>query len=86
MVGVSNSGLGIADVGLIVDLAPVAQFEQDTWVPTASCDPALGHTLPPDDYQLCAVYSVGTDPINITEGDFAVGSSPSSPLTQVATD
>lgn len=76
IVGVSNSSVGIAAIGIPVDLEPGAQFDQDTWVPTASCDPALGHTLPPGDYQLYAVYSVVADMVNITDGDFAVGPVP----------
>jgi hypothetical protein len=76
VVGVPNSSTGLPAVGLPVDLEPGEQFDEDTWVPTASCDPALGHTLPPGDYRLYAVYGVGRDMVNITKVDFAVGPVP----------
>lgn len=45
-------------------------------MPTAACDPVLGHTLPPGDYLLYAVYAVGGDMVSITDGDFVVGPVP----------
>jgi hypothetical protein len=76
VVGVPNAKFGIAAVGVPVDLEPGAVFDGSVSVPTAACDPSVGHTLAPGDYDLYAVYSVVTDTVNIAEGDFAVGPVP----------
>lgn len=76
VVGVPNANFGIEAVGVPVDLEPGAAFDGSVSVPTAACDPSTGHTLPPGDYDLFAVYSVVTATVNITEGDFAVGPIP----------
>lgn len=76
VVGVPNGNFGREDLGIPVDLEPGAVFEQRVRVPTASCDPSIGHTLPPGDYDLYAVYNVVADTTNIDTGDFAVGPVP----------
>jgi len=50
----SNAGISIGDAGIPVDLAPGASTELPLVASSASCDPRLGYTLPPGDYQLIA--------------------------------
>ncbi len=76
VVGVPNANFGITSNLVPVDLEPGAVFDETVSVPTAACDPSVGHTLPSGDYDLYAVYSVVTDTVNIAEGDFAVGPIP----------
>lgn len=71
VVGVPGGIAGFLAVGIIVDLDPGEQHEQAVSVPTASCDPALGHTLAPGDYHLFAINSSDR-----TDRDFAVGPVP----------
>lgn len=84
VVGVADANTGIPAVGLLVDLAPGAEFDAGTWVPTASCDPALGHTVPPGDYELFAVYHAGNDVVGTAAGEFAVGPVPVTVTVTVA--
>lgn len=70
VVGVVNAGVAFVAIGIIVDLQPGDLLDQGVHVPTASCDPALGHTLPPGEYHLYAVNSIDADK------DFAVGPVP----------
>lgn len=50
----SSTVFAIADVGIGVDLAPGQSMQLPLVASTASCDPALGYTLPPGDYRLVA--------------------------------
>lgn len=76
VVGVPNANVGIDAVGVPVDLEPGAVFDATIRVPTAACDPSMGHTLRPGDYDLYAVYSVAGDTVGIAEGNLAVGPVP----------
>lgn len=77
VVGIPHGGFGAADIGIPVNLEPGAVFDSESVrVPTAACDPSVGHALPPGDYDLYAVYSVVADTVNVAEGDFAVGPVP----------
>ena len=55
----SSGGIGVAAIGIGIDLAPGASTELQLAAGTSSCDPALGYVLAPGDYQI--VISVPKD-------------------------
>jgi hypothetical protein len=67
----------MADVGIAVDLRPGTSTELPLVVSTASCDPAIGYTLPPGPYRLTAGVhhadgestTLHSPPVPITIGD-----------------
>ena len=71
----------VGDVGIAVDLAAGESMDLPLVVSTASCDPELGHRLPPGDYLLAAsvqhsngdVMTLRSPPIPITIGEYAPG-------------
>lgn len=79
VVGVPDADMAVPSLGFGVELDPGEAIDSpdfSTWVPTATCDPSVGHTVPPGDYHLYATYSIVGDTVNIDVGEFAVGPFP----------
>lgn len=66
----------VAAIGYTLTLEPGDSEAVSVSIPTASCDPAVGYQVPPDDYDLYIVVDPGGPTQNVPDAPFSLGPVP----------